>query len=235
MFNPFTRSAEPMSPKSPKQGRKRAPSDDARGTRQSRLKERRLQTTRISPISTGEGSRSGLRPYSPKPITPLSQRRSSQIEHNNEPAYVEHDAEVRDNLWRITDRIEEFAREHFAFDIPNNCIGGPGGAGGWKELFMDKELRQALVCGVIGNVLVEQVFTSLLFGATVEQREKVHRVQADHKSADGKDEYYKAIKQFPRENGLPTAFESHAIEITTRLYHFGANLSAQSIVQSAVT
>jgi hypothetical protein len=65
-------------------------------------------------------------------------------------------------------------------------VGGPGAAGGWKELFVDKELRQALVCGVIGNVLVEQVFTSLLFGATVEQREKVHRIQADHKSADGK-------------------------------------------------
>ena len=31
-------------------------------------------------------------------------------------------------------------------------------------------------------------------------------------------EYYKAIKQFLRENDLPAAFESHAIEITTRLY-----------------
>jgi hypothetical protein len=70
-------------------------------------------------------------------------------------------------------------------------VGGPGGAGGWKELFVDKELWQTLVCGVIGNVLVEQVFTSLLFGATVEQREKVHRVQADHKSADGKHTFLK--------------------------------------------
>lgn len=31
-------------------------------------------------------------------------------------------------------------------------------------------------------------------------------------------EYYKAIKQFLRENDLPAAFESHAIEITTHLY-----------------
>ena len=47
------------------------------------------------------------------------------------------------------------------------------------------------MCGLIGNVLVEQVFASLLFGATVEQREKVHRVQADYKSADGKHTYPK--------------------------------------------
>ena len=88
-----------------------------------------------------------------------------QIEHSDEPAYVEHDAEVWDELWRITGRIEEFAKEHFAFGILNNCTdekfrklcssmsinlklivgcigaGGPGGAGGWKELFVDKELR----------------------------------------------------------------------------------------------
>lgn len=64
--------------------------------------------------------------------------------------------------------------------------GGHGGAGGWKELFVDKELQQALVYGVIGNVLMEQVFASLLFGATAEQRERVHGVQADHKSANSK-------------------------------------------------
>ena len=110
------------------------------------------------------------------------------------------------------------------------CIGagGPSGVRGWNELFMDKELRQALVCVVIGNVLVEQ-------------REKVHCVQADHKSANGKhtypkeyfvrtylanwladflrtQEYYTAIRQFLRENDLPAAFESYAIEITTRPY-----------------
>jgi len=209
-----------MSPESPKQGRKRAPSDDA--TIEPERKRNRTEQIEgasptddpISPTSTGEGSRSGLRSYAPKSITPLSQRQSSQIEHSVEPAYVERDAEVRDELWRITDRIEKFAKEHFAFDIPNNtdkkfrkwcssmsinlklivgCIGagGPGGASGWKELFVDKELRQALVCGVVGNVLVEQVFASLLFGATVEQREEVHRVQADHKSTDGKHTYPK--------------------------------------------
>ena len=59
-----------------------------------------------------------------------------------------------------------------------------------EGIIHDKELRQALVCGVIGNVLVEQVFTSLLFGATAEQREKVHRVQVDHKS-DSKHTYPK--------------------------------------------
>ena len=67
--------------------------------------------------------------------------------------------------------------------------GGHGGAGGWKELFVDKELQQALVYGVIGNVLMEQVFASLLFGATAEQRERVHGVQADHKSANSKHTY----------------------------------------------
>lgn len=47
------------------------------------------------------------------------------------------------------------------------------------------------MCGLIGNVLVEQVFASLLFGATVEQREKVHRVQANHKSTNDKHTYPK--------------------------------------------
>jgi hypothetical protein len=195
-------------------GRKHAPSDDARETRQ-QIEGTPPTDDPISPTSTGGGSRSGLRSYSPKPITPLSQRRSSQIEHSNEPAYVEHDAEAWDELWRITDRIEEFAKEHFAFDIPDNCtdekfrklcssmsinlklivgcigVGGPGAAGGLKELFVDKELRQALVCRVIGDMLMEQIFTSLLFGATVERREKVHHVQADHKSVDGKHTFLK--------------------------------------------
>ena len=42
------------------------------------------------------------------------------------------------------------------------------------------------MCGLIGNVLVEQVIASLSFGATMEQRERVHCVQANHKYADGK-------------------------------------------------
>ncbi|OCL12236.1 hypothetical protein AOQ84DRAFT_420404 [Glonium stellatum] len=251
IFNPFARGAAPMSPGIPTQDRKHALLDDsateplAKRGKTREAGEGSPTGGQVSPTNTGEGSRSRLRFSAPKPIIPLSQQRGSQAEYSGEPAYVERDAEVRDELWRVIDQVEEFAKGYFAFDIPletaderfqvlcstmsNNlklivgCIGagGPGGAGGWKELFVDKELRQALVCGIIGNVLVEQVFASLLFGATMEQREKVHRVQAEYKSTDGflrTKEYYKAIKQFLPENDLPAAFESHAIEVTMRLY-----------------
>jgi hypothetical protein len=47
-----------------------------------------------------------------------------------------------------------------------NCVasGGPTGLWGWHNLFVDVERLQALVCGMIGNVLNEEVLQHGFFG-----------------------------------------------------------------------
>lgn len=67
------------------------------------------------------------------------------------------------------------------------CVasGGPSGVRGWHDLFVDGEKLQALVCGIIGNVLSEQVFQHCFFGGTEEGVEAVRAVERDMKDEDG--------------------------------------------------
>lgn len=52
-----------------------------------------------------------------------------------------------------------------------HCIasGGPAGESGWHAFFVDAEKRKMLVCGILGNVLVEQVLGHVFFGGSAEE------------------------------------------------------------------
>ena len=74
-----------------------------------------------------------------------------------------------------------------------SCVASSGQTGiqGWHQLFIDAEKRQALVCAVICNVLVEQVFKHLFFGGTERDVGEMMRVQREvvvggGKGGDGK-------------------------------------------------
>lgn len=123
----------------------------------------------------------------------------------NLPASACHDTEIRDGLRILVNQISDLAETHFGFraeaaqlravlgSLPKQTVriigcvasGGPGGAKGWEALFLDKEKRQALVCAVVGNVIVEQVLKHLFFGGTKEQIGEVEGLQFTHRHEDG--------------------------------------------------
>ena len=148
----------------------------------------------------------------------------------NEPAYAFRDTELRDTIWALMHRIEDFAKTFFPQeqqrrgahassplgddDGGNNneddrvemvlderfcsglspetarviaCIasGGPGGVSGWHDLFLNREKMQALVCGLIGNVVSEQVLQHGFFGGTEEGVQRVREVEKDMRDSDG--------------------------------------------------
>jgi hypothetical protein len=127
-----------------------------------------------------------------------------------EPEYACRDAEIRDGVRKMMDQIETFAKEHFSFQLKDKtnlratfesmsketvkiigCVasGGPAGVSGWEDLFINSNKRQALVCAIIGNVLVEQVFQHIFFGGTKEQTKDVAAIQFEHRNDDGKSTY----------------------------------------------
>jgi hypothetical protein len=146
----------------------------------------------------------------------------------NEPAYAFHDTELRDAIWALMHKIEDFARTFFPQqrrgahapsplrddDGGNNngndrvdvvlderfysglspettrviaCVasGGLGGVSGWHDVFMNREKMQALVCGIIGNVVSEQVLKHGFFGGTEEGVQRVREVEKDMRDSDG--------------------------------------------------
>jgi hypothetical protein len=68
------------------------------------------------------------------------------------------------------------------------CVasGGPEGEQGWRDLFYDQEKRQALVCAIIGNVIVEQVLQHIFFGGESEHTRIVAKLQERYQNEDGK-------------------------------------------------
>lgn len=129
----------------------------------------------------------------------------------NEPEYALRDAEIRDAIWEIEDQIENFARKFFAFKFTSNgegetkvpaswlqslapqtvkivgcvAVGGPGGEQGWHDFFVQEEKRVGLVCALLGNVLVEQVFGHLFFGGSVEEVGEMAEVERRERDEDG--------------------------------------------------
>jgi hypothetical protein len=67
------------------------------------------------------------------------------------------------------------------------CVasGGPGGVSGWHDVFVNREKMQALVCGIIGNVVSEQVLQHGFFGGTEEGVQQVREVEKDMRDSDG--------------------------------------------------
>ncbi|KAH8623589.1 hypothetical protein IG631_22068 [Alternaria alternata] len=163
----------------------------------------------------------------------------------NEPAYAFRDTEMRDAIWALMHRIEDFARTFFpqqqqqhrrgAYassrlgddDGGNNneddsvevvlnerfysglspetarviaCVasGGPGGVSGWHDVFVNREKMQALVCGIIGNVVSEQVLQHGFLGGTEEGVQRVREVEKDMRDSDGE---YMSLSKGGREGG----------------------------------
>lgn len=124
-----------------------------------------------------------------------------------EPRYVCVDTEIGDSADDIMQQIQAFAEDNFNFAVSDRrllrlalkslsketvkiigCVasGGPAGAEGWKDLFLETDKRKALVCAIIGNVLSEQVLQHLFFGGTAAQIQAVADIQFQHKDEDGK-------------------------------------------------
>lgn len=64
--------------------------------------------------------------------------------------------------------------------------GGPAGEYGWHDLFINTQKRQALICAIIGNVLVEQVLKHPCFGASQRVLDALIESQREHQDDDGK-------------------------------------------------
>ncbi|KAF9692176.1 hypothetical protein EKO04_009831 [Ascochyta lentis] len=168
-----------------------------------------------------------------------------------EPAYVCRDTEIRDGVWKMMNQIEDFAKEHFSFVVNDQsllrpalesmekeivkiigCVasGGPSGASGWEDMFLAAEKRQALVCAIIGNVLIEQVFQHLFFGGTEAQINEVAAIQYEYCHKDGFDRnnlYATKVRKFLTHSSsktkqptlhLPPNFTNHTTHITAALF-----------------
>lgn len=132
-----------------------------------------------------------------------------------EPEYSIRDTEIRDSLLRLQDLMATFAESLFTFEVPHRkdslvkngtllpnfyqqfdhttvkiigCIAssGPTGIQGWHDFFLDTEKRKALVLGILGNVVTEQIFGHLFFGGRSDEVQKVNQLQKDLKYEDGK-------------------------------------------------
>ena len=103
--------------------------------------------------------------------------------------YLHQYEDLYDDLNEMQERILELATDHFRDNIPTGgmanylqtldgrmtpelqryvgylAVGGPCGLAGWEEIFLDSQLRIALVAGVIWRALKQHVFEALWFGA----------------------------------------------------------------------
>jgi hypothetical protein len=131
------------------------------------------------------------------------------IQHEvQEPEYALRDTEIRDGILELRNTMSGFSSRLFSFkiDAPKTdlnasffgnfsaetakiigCVasGGPGGVEGWKEMFSDMDKRKALVCAIVGNVIVEQVFQHMFFGGTPVDVMDVVKLQDVHMDEDG--------------------------------------------------
>ena len=110
---------------------------------------------------------------------------------------------VQRELESLKKQIRKFVNEYYTFSISDSeryrtvkamlqkmspdlrryisCIarGGSKGAESWMELLCDNGLQRVLLAGIIGRVLVEQVFMSLYFGADEDQEEVIRMTELD--------------------------------------------------------
>jgi hypothetical protein len=124
--------------------------------------------------------------------------------------YVKRDEEMEWELFLLWERIYNIVNKYFDYGIEDKdkglwlrslairfsnefvrfagfiADGGPCGTAGWEEIFLELELRKALVCGVIWKVLKEHVFANLLFGGTDWQLETLLKMEAEAGDTEGK-------------------------------------------------
>ncbi|KAF9729093.1 hypothetical protein PMIN01_12783 [Paraphaeosphaeria minitans] len=127
-----------------------------------------------------------------------------------EPMYAIRDVEVRDMMWQLQDGIEEVAALFQATIQPllntemsknltriyadqtlptSRVLRGVAGKDwtdeeGWHDIFASDRKRRALVCGIIGNVLTEQVFKHPFFGGDVRNIDALFDLQRDLRAED---------------------------------------------------
>ena len=176
--------------------------------------------------------------------------------------HIRIDDQMTAGLNELQSRIERFASEFHGYDtaatkdcatlkklafqvnpefvniVENIAVGGSRGLLGWDEIFRIKELRVALVRGVIGLVLKEHVFNTSLFGATSEQEHGLNMVEKQGRDHDGNrpavERYYSVTDRFSgfvrsarraeliphclNNKGLTQHFETSAINISMMVY-----------------
>ena len=66
------------------------------------------------------------------------------------------------------------------------AMGGPTGEQGWVTLLADTTCRQALVLGIIGRALKENVFNELYFGGSERLVENLSKMEQEQTHQDGK-------------------------------------------------
>lgn len=66
------------------------------------------------------------------------------------------------------------------------AMGGPTGEQGWVTLLADTTCRQALVLGIIGRALKENVFNELYFGGSQRLVENLSKMEQEQTHQDGK-------------------------------------------------
>ncbi|KAH7112453.1 hypothetical protein B0J11DRAFT_184147 [Dendryphion nanum] len=168
-----------------------------------------------------------------------------------EPEYACRDVEIRDAYWQVIDDMEKFVRKHFVKSknlrcsqtVPNvlipelspetvkiiGCVasGGPGGAAGWLDLFLNDSKRVPLIIAIISNVITEQVYQHVFFGCTAEQEATIAQIQRKYRNEDGFQRigYYAQFvsEQLNYDNNtrdlkLPKDFHTHAKAIVAAIY-----------------
>ncbi|KAF2493970.1 hypothetical protein BU16DRAFT_60824 [Lophium mytilinum] len=209
---------------------------------------RRAQTSRSTPTTAGRRP-SAVRMIvaDAEETTTVPQAAAEKQPKGPEPPYVTHDAEIRDEIWLLMNSIQVLAKKWFKTEtgitnfetafkkmcnqappqfvsfVGRIAAGGPNKEEGWKELFRDDLNRQALVNGLIGNTLVEQVFAHTLFGVDDEkERRIIDDIQDTHKHSDGfarTELYAEAIRKLLPERGeLPGNFYEHAVHISLQMF-----------------
>ncbi|KAK7523050.1 uncharacterized protein IWZ02DRAFT_260999 [Phyllosticta citriasiana] len=85
-------------------------------------------------------------------------------------------------------------------------MGGPNGRDDWYRIFWEPETRKAVVYAVVGFILQEHVFSSLCFGASDAEIQKLH-VKVDLKYHENHDGFYRTKKRARRVREL--LFDQH--------------------------
>jgi hypothetical protein len=112
------------------------------------------------------------------------------------------DENFEDRIYQLYTQLDEFSRRYFSYPIRRHHIFTHGRdlwellpnsetfvtyashiaqpdpvMGGWNELLSDNECRSALVAGIISEVIQQQIFKKLLFGATDVQTEAMKSLE----------------------------------------------------------
>ncbi|KAH7391017.1 hypothetical protein DE146DRAFT_618984 [Phaeosphaeria sp. MPI-PUGE-AT-0046c] len=164
-------------------------------------------------------------------VDDVSNPQKSIVNEVQEPEYALRDVEISEGLDELKNLMCEFGEAHFKFEIrvassprarqiwlkPDffaqfsqetvkvvGCVasGGPGGVLAWHKLFIEPTKRMALVLGIIGNVLVEQVFQHMFFGGTEKHVAELVKLQEKHADEDG---MFPNLYAFDMSSTLPDA------------------------------